>query len=233
MHSKEKSKFFKNLSPFASLTRSELDTLVSKSYKKKFDKNQFLFQEGDDPKGLFFVKQGHVALLKQAPTGKNLIVKVVTPGEFCGEVGVFNNIPYIATAQALVDTELYVISREDLLSFIQSHPEVIPKLIGMSVRKIIEAFTMIDGLGNKDLKQRIAFTLLKLAEKIGEGDSGHIILSVPISRQHLAEMVGSTQESVSRIMASLKRQDVLKSVRRKIVILNYEKLREIAEEVEE
>ena len=132
-----------------------------------------------------------------------------------------------------MDTVAYVISRENFLSFVQTHPEVIPKLIGMSVRKIIEAFTMIDGLGNKDLKQRIAFTLLKLAEKIGEKELDHIKLSIPISRQHLSEMVGSAQESVSRIMAKLKREGVLKSESRKIVILNDERLRQIAEEIKE
>ena len=93
------SKFFGSLPPFTSLTISELNVLVSKSYEKKFHKNQFLFQEGDDPEGLFFVKQGHVMILKQAVSGKNLIVKLVTPGEFCGEVGVFNNIPYVATGK--------------------------------------------------------------------------------------------------------------------------------------
>lgn len=233
MEPKEKSKFFGSLPPFASLTRSELDTLSSISYEKRFYKDQFLFQEGDDPVGLFFVKLGHIALLKQGLNGKNLITKLVTPGEFCGEAGIFNNIPYIATAQALVDTVVYVILRENLLSFIQTHPEVIPKFIGMSVRKITEAFTMIYGLGNKDLKQRISFTLLKLAEKMGQREAGYIKLSIPISRQHLAEMVGSTQESVSRVMAKLKRDGVLKSVSRRIVILNDEKLRQFAEERQE
>jgi len=233
MESIEKSRFFGSLPPFASLTRSELDALVSTSYEKKYHKDQFLFQEGDDPVGLFFVKKGHIALLKQGLNGKNLIIKLVTPGEFCGEAGIFNNIPYIATAQALVDTIVYLIYKENLLSFIQNHPDVIPKFIGMSVKKTIEAFAMIDGLGNKDLKQRISFTLLKLAEKAGEKEAGYVKLSLPISRQHLAEMVGSTQESVSRIMAKLKREGVVKSVKRRLVILNDERLRQFAGEIQE
>lgn len=233
MQLNDKSKFFGSLPPFVSLNRFELDALVSVSYEKKFSKDQFLFQEGDDPVGLFFVKQGHIALLKQGLNGKNLIIKLVMPGEFCGEAGAFNNIPYIATAQALVDTIVYFMHKENLLSFIQTHPEVIPKFIGMSVRKIIEAFAMIDGLGNKDLKQRISFTLLKLAEKTGEKEAGYVKLSIPISRQHMAEMVGSTQESVSRVMAKLKREGVIKSVSRKIVILDDEKLRQFAEEIQE
>ena len=228
----DKTKFFKDLSPFASLTRSDLDDIISKSNEKKLNKDEFLFLEGDDPKGLFFVKQGHVMILKQAASGKNLIVKVVTPGEFCGEAGVFNNIPYIASAQALVDTVVYMISRKHILSLIKAHPEVVFELIGMSARKIMEAFSMIYGLGNRDLEQRIAFTLLKLVEIIGEKKAGYIELNIPISRQRLAEMVSSTAESVSRIMAELKREGVLKSVNKKIVILDYEKLKCIPEEIE-
>ena len=232
MYSKDRLDFFRNLQLFASLSLPDIHALASMSYEKNSNKNQFLFQEGDDPECFFFVKHGHIMLTKQAPNGKNLIINVLTSGDFCGEVGVFNNIPYIASAQALEDTSVYFIRRENLLPFIQDHPNMILELIGMSVKKLIEAFSMIYGLGNKSLKQRVAFTLLKLSENIGEIGISFITIRIPITRQHLAEMVGSTPESVSRIMANLKREGIIKSVRRKIAILNEEALRQIAEEIE-
>lgn len=228
----EKLRFFKSLSFFSSLSSPELEALQSMSSERKFGKGEFLFQEGDSAEGLLVIKKGYVKVIKQAISGKNIVIRLVFPNEIMGEVAMFNNIPYPVSAQALVDTAAYEISRENLVSYIQKHPDVIAKIIGVCVRRLEEAYATINGLGTKSLEQRVVFTLLKLAEKTGKRNGSHMMLDISLSRQDLAEMVGGTQESVCRVMANLKREGVIKSLSRKIVISDLDQLRSIAEELE-
>ena len=225
-------RFFKGLSLFSSLTPPEIEGLEQLSHERRYEKDQFLFQEGDEAKGLLVIKDGYVKILKQAASGKNIIIRLSSSNDFMGEVAVFNKIPYPVSAQALVKTVTYEIPTENLLSFIQKYPNVIFKLIGMSLMKLAEAYTIIDGLGTKTLEQRIAVTLLNLAEKIGHMEGSHIELKVSISRQDLAEMVGCTKESACRVMANLKREGITVCSKRKIIIIAPDRLGAIVDEVE-
>jgi CRP/FNR family transcriptional regulator len=225
----EKLRFFQSLSLFSSLTPSELEALQSMSSERRFEKGLFLFQEGDPAKGILIIKQGYVKVVKQAATGKNIVIRLVFPNEIMGEVAMFSNKSYPVSAQALVDTVVYEISRENMLSFTIKYPDIVLKLIGVCVGRLVEAYSTIDGLGTKGLEERIAITLLQLAKNVGKNNETDIILDISLSRQDLAEMVGGTQESVCRIMANLKREGIIKSLSRKIIISDLEGLKLMAE----
>jgi CRP/FNR family transcriptional regulator len=233
MNSIEKVKFLKSLTLFSSLSSPDLEVLGLLFHERKFSKGQFIFQDGDEPKGFFIVKKGKIKILKQSPSGKNIIIKIISRGEFMGEVALFNNTSYPASAQALEDIEVYDIYREDMLSFIKKYPSIIFKFIGACVGKLREAYAVIHELGTQNLDQRVAATLLTLAETTGQRKGNHIKLDISIDRQDLAEMVGCTKESVCRVMANLKRKGILKSYRRKIFILAPEELRKMATEIKE
>ncbi len=226
----EKNIFFKNLHLFSFLSTQEIKCLCSMFYEVKFYKDQFLFLEGDNPTGLMFIVYGYVKIIKQALSGKNVIIKLACPKDILGEVALFQEVSYPATAQALVETKCYKINKSDMVHVVRKHPDVVAKLMDMGLKRLRETYFIIEKYGNMSLEKRVAVTLLRLIEQVGEREGVIFKLIIPIGRQDLADMVGSTRESVSRIMANLKRKNIIKYSNRKIHIHDIDQLTLIAED---
>lgn len=225
--------FFENLPLFSSLVPEEFETLRSISIERKFAKGEFLFQEGDTAKGILILKQGYVKVLKQSASGKNVAIRLVFPNEIMGEVAMFCNIPYPVSAEALVDTIAYEISKAKMLLFTKMYPDMVLKFLGVCASRLSEAYSTIDRLAHRNIEQRIASTLLRLANNGAnngrKNNVREIIIDILLTRQDLAEMVGGTHESVCRVMANLKRKKIIKSMSRKIIVIDLVSLKAIAE----
>jgi CRP/FNR family transcriptional regulator len=229
----QKAIFLKGVSIFSSFTLQELEILGDICYERRFGKDQFIVREGDEPQSLLILKEGTAKALKQSVDGNNVVIRLICPKDIMGEVAIFNDTLYPASAQALCDTVVYEIPKESLFSLIKEHPNILYKIIGVCTQRLSQAYTAIDGLGTKRIKKQVAIVLLSLANTIGKREGNHIRLDASISRQDLAEMVGRRQESVCRVMATLKREGIILSSSRKIAIIDPNRLSSIAEEVEE
>jgi CRP/FNR family transcriptional regulator len=113
------------------------------------------------------------------------------------------------------------VKREDLLSFLADHPQVALRIINVLGERLREAQSRLRDLASERVEQRLASVLLMLSAKLG--------LTIPFTRQELADMVGTTTETVIRIMTSLKQRKIVRTVRGKVIILNEEKLRLLSE----
>ncbi len=185
--------------------------------------------EGDPPKSLFVLKEGRVKIVKDSVAGKSVIIRAVSEGGLIGEVAIFCNEPYFVSALALEPVVVYEMSRSDLLPFLQRHPRMNEIIIKVLARRLKDAYAAIEGLAIENLEQRLAAVLLKMAETLGQREGENLKLNIRISRQDLAEMTGSTKESISRLMAKLKRKGILKTSRRIILFLNLNRLQTIRE----
>jgi len=150
-----------------------------------------------------------------------------------GEVAIFCNEPYSVSAQAIENVVVYEISRKDLLPFLQRHPLINEVIINVLVRRLKDAYAAIEGLAIENLEQRLAAVLLKMAETLGQRVGSQLKLNIRISRQDLADMTGSTKESISRLMARLKRKGILKTSRGMIFIFDLDQLKAMREGQEE
>ncbi len=210
-------------------TRGEISRLLA---EEKIQKEDYVFFEGDSPEWLFIVREGRVKLVKHSDTGKDVILQIFVPGDMFGEVSLFDRRPYSASAQAMENSSVLKLSRKDFLLFFGRHPFIATDLIAELGRQLREAHATIKSLAVDRVEQRIANILLKLADKLGAQERRGIVLNLPLTRQDLADMAGTTVETTIRVMSRFTKSKIIKPVNGKILILDSKMLRNISEDKE-
>lgn len=206
---------------FSSLNDNELADLAGLAIERAFKPGEFIFWEGDVSDRFYMVAEGRVKVIKHSTLGKEFIIAFFGPGEIFGEVAVFENKPYPATAQAVAETRVLGIKREAFLSFIADRPEVALRTINVLGGRLRDAQGRLRDIAGERVEQRLARTLLMLSSRIGP--------TLPFTKQEIADMAGTTTETAIRVMSRLKDGDVIRSVRGKTVILDEAKLRLLSE----
>ena len=206
---------------FASLNEDELAELAGLAIERSFRPGEFVFWDGDTPEWFYLVADGKVKVLKHSSLGKEFIIAFFGSGEMFGEVAVFENKPYPASAQAVTETKVLGIKREDLLSFLASRPEVSLRIINVLGGRLRDAQSRLRDLAGERVEQRLARTLLMLSSKLGS--------TLPFTRQEIADMAGTTTETAIRFMSHLKDRGIVRSTRGKTVILDVTKLKLLSE----
>jgi len=206
---------------FSGLRDDEIAELASLAVERSFVAGEFIFWEGDAPDWFYIVAQGQVKALKHSSSGKEFIIAFLGPGEMFGEVAVFENKPYPASAQAATETSVLGIGREDFLSFLASRPQVSLRIINILGGRLREAQSRLRDFAGERVEQRLARTLLMLFSKLGP--------TLPFTRQEIADMAGTTTETAIRFMSRLKDGGIIRSVRGKTIILDETELRLLSE----
>lgn len=206
---------------FSKLDDDQISELSSLAIERDYATGQFIFWEGDDPDCFYMITEGEVRVLKHSSLGKEFTIAFFEPGEIFGEVAVFENKPYPASAQAASDVRVLSIKRQDFLSFITKHPEVALHIINILGGRLRNAQGRLRDLAGERIEQRLTRVLLMLSAKLGS--------TLPFTRQEIAEMAGTTTETAIRFMRQLKERGIIRSTRGQIVILNETKLKLLAE----
>jgi len=199
----------------------ELTELSALVVPRSFEPGEFVFWEGDTPEWFYLVAEGRVKVVKHSSSGKEFIIAFFGPGEMFGEVAVFEDKPYPASAQAIAETKVLGIKRGDFLSFLADRPQVALRIINVLGGRLRDAQRRLKDLASERVEQRLAQTLLMLSSKLG--------LTLPFTRQEIADMAGTTTETAIRVMSRLKQGNIIRSVRGKVIILDKEKLRILSE----
>jgi len=216
-----KAQTLRSSSIFSSLNDDELGELANLAIERNFMPNEFIFWDGDTPEWFYIVAEGKVKVLKHSSLGKEFIIAFFGPGEMFGEIAVLENKPYPASAQAVAETKVAGIRREDFLSFLANRPQVALRIINVLAGRLRDAQGRLRDLAGERVEQRLASVLLMLSTKLG--------LTLPFTRQEIADMAGTTTETAIRVMSQLKDREIIRSVRGKVIILNEEKLRLLSE----
>ena len=206
---------------FSSLNEAELAELSRLAIERSFRPDEFVFWEGDAPDYFYVVVEGRIKIAKYSSSGKEFIIAFFGPGEMFGEVAVFEGKPYPASAQAVADTRVLVIKKDAFLSFLATRPQVALEIINVLGGRLRDAQSRLKDLAGERVEQRIAMTLLMLSSKLG--------LTLPFTRQEIANMAGTTTETAIRVTSQLKERGIIRSVRGKIIILDETKLRLLSE----
>ena len=207
---------------FSSLNEDELAKLSKLAVERSFRPDEFVFWEGDAPDHFYAVVEGRIKVAKYSSSGKEFIIAFFGPGEMFGEVAVFEGKPYPASAQAVADTRVLAIKKDDFLSFLATRPQVALSIIGVLGGRLRDAQSRLKNLAGERVEQRLATTLLMLSSKLGT--------ALPFTRQEIANMAGTTTETAIRVTSQLKERGIIRTVRGKIIILDETKLRLLSEE---
>jgi len=220
----------KKNSLFSSLSEDNCKVIEKTLLEKNFPKGEYIFFEGDPSENLYIVKEGKVKIIKHSDTGKNVVLEVISKGEMFAQVAVFDGGPYPATAEAMENCEVMMIRRRDFFSLLEKYPVIATKIIAVLGKRLREAHDTIRYLAVERVERRIAGLLIKMADKVGEKEKESIKLNMNLTRQDIAEMVGTTVETAIRIMSRWSKENIIKSLGKRIVILDMDKLLEIVEE---
>jgi len=206
---------------FSSLTAEEMAELAGLCRVRDIGTGEYVFMEGEAPHWLYMVAEGRVKVLKHSTQGKEFIISFFGPGEMFGEVAIFQDKPYPASAQAASELKVLAISREDFHAFLHSRPETVFRIIHVLSSRLRDAQVRLRDLAAERVEQRLARVLIMLVSRLGP--------VLPFTRQEIADMVGTTPETAIRLMSKLKDAGIIVSSRGRTEILDEARLREISE----
>src|SRR5437660_11343495 len=203
---------------FASLTDTETKALAARTSRKRFQRDEQLFAEGDPCTGLFLVATGKIRIFKLSPAGREQILAVEGPGSSFAELPVFDGGNYPAAASAIEDTEVLFISRKDFQNFCREHPDVGLKVIAVVGLRLRRLVGIIEELSFTTVRQRLIALILRLAQASGTASKEGIRMELTKSHQDLAAELGTVRELVSRNLSRLQAEGFLDVEGRKIVV---------------
>lgn len=212
-----RAEIFKNSLIFSSLNQEELSELSRLAFERSFHAGEYIFWEGDVPDWFYIVAEGRIKVLKHASSGKEFIVAFFETGEMFGEIAVFEDKPYPASSQAVIETKVLGIKKKDFLAFLSNRPQVALRIINVLGGRLRDAQSRLMDFAGERVEQRIARILLMLSAKLG--------MELPFTKQEIADMAGTTTETAIRVISRLKSAGIVKSGRGRMVILNETRLK--------
>jgi CRP/FNR family transcriptional regulator len=194
----------RSLPMFATLTPAQVAAFAPRFRVDHFDQNRVIFLEGDPADRLWLVQSGQVKIVKYSADGQENLLEVIMPGEMFGGAGIlFPTHP--ATAVAMFDVTVLSLDREEYCRIIRQYPDVALRIIGILGERLRAAMHM-RALSTDRVDTRVAHILLKLAAKTGQATEQGIRINLPLARQDIADMAGTTIETAIRIMSRFRKE---------------------------
>lgn len=215
----------KNVPIFSQLRDEDLEKISSITFEKKYRKGSMIFMEGDNGEASYFIKSGKIKISKSSKDGKELILNIYGKNQVFAEVTIFNDISYPATAEVLEDAVVGVIMNSDLEKLIKMNSELGFNLIKILSKRLFNAQTKLKQLALNDTYSRTADTLIRLSKNHGILRNGHIEFELELSRQELANMIGTARETVSRVLSRFRKEGSIEITGKIIIIKDIEKLK--------
>ncbi|OQB62060.1 MAG: putative transcriptional regulatory protein YedW [Bacteroidetes bacterium ADurb.Bin141] len=200
---------------------SFIENKKTRAYKKK----ENIYKEGDFPRGMYYVNHGKIKLFKSHTYGKELITSLLKEGDFFGYTSLIEDKDYLESAQALEDCEVVFIPKEDFLNLLYSNREIARRFLMILNQTLTEQQDSLIELAYSSVRKRVAEALVLLSEKYRTRETEPFSMS--ISREDLANIVGTATESLIRTLSDFKEEKLIEVKEGKIVLLNEKKLREL------
>ena len=213
---------------FIGLTERDWEAVADLLNERCYPKDAYIFFEGDPPEAIYIIWMGQVKLMRHSEEGRDIVVEVLGPGRMFGELAVFDGTPYSATAQTMEPTALVYISRHDFLEMLQRYPVTALAVISELTRRLRSAMDLVRSLAVERVEQRIARLLLKLAAANGRHADDGMVIEMPLTRQDIADMTGTTVETAIRVLSRFRRMGWVTTRRGRVILTEPEALRDIA-----
>jgi CRP/FNR family transcriptional regulator len=196
-----------------------LDAIRREGTVRRCTRGEQLFQAGQAPIGLLIVVRGSVRVYQLGDTGREQVLTVERPGGSVAELPLFDGEPYPAYAEAAEDGALFTLGREHFAALLRAHPELAEQVIRALALRLRRLVRMVEELGLKEVRQRVAAMLVRLAGEHGPE------FALPASIEQTAAQLGTVREVVSRALHSFAHDGLLELDGRAVRILDLEGLR--------
>jgi CRP/FNR family transcriptional regulator, nitrogen oxide reductase regulator len=229
MPAKEIAAFLRSTPVFAGLPAREIDSIASIVSEESHRARAYVFMEGDAARWFYVVKSGHVKILRQSRTGKEVVLELLGPGEIFGGVAVIEQRPYPASAQATESSVVLKIPAEPMIAVAEQHPAFIREMALLIGRRLRDAHDSVKALAVGPVEARLAANLLRLAGREGMATKDGVRLPYHLTRQSLADMSGTTVETTIRILGRWSKEGLVDDDGGRLVLVDPDALRERAE----
>lgn len=219
------SEFIKKIPIFMDLSPQEAESIGQLTIVRKYRKNMIIFMEGEPGEALYFLLSGKVKISKLTADGREQILHILQAGDIFAEVVLIDRGPYPATAEVIEEAQVGMLRNDDVENLIRTNPDIALKILKVMSKRLRQAQVQVRDLALKDTYGRLASMLLILAKDHGGPCENGVKIDLSLSRQELANLIGTSRETVTRILSDFKRSKVIDIDKQEIVIIDEKKLR--------
>mgnify|MGYP002631658516 FL=1 len=217
----KKIKFLQSVSFFWNLTEEELGYISEKMVSKHYDAGQMILLEGSEGEQCFFVMEGSVKITRLSKKGREVILAILSDGDFFGEMSLLDGEFRSANVVALDDTEVLTLNRNDFLLVLKIYPQIAIRLLKEMATRLRKSDRQISSLSSSDAEKRIAMCILRIADEKGVIKKGQVsIPKIPI-QQDIANMSGTSRETVSRALKLLVKEGFVQRNGKELIIYDH------------
>jgi CRP/FNR family transcriptional regulator, cyclic AMP receptor protein len=192
--------FLKKVPLFAGFGDDEIMAVSRLLRTRRLTKHTILMYEGDPSDALYIIKEGSVAVTRTTSEGKESIISILKEGDVLGEMGVLDEAPRSATVTLLRDGLVLVLPREDFLALLAARPELNRAVISGLIARLRATNQATQTRSHSSVKAKVADLLLMLGDNFGEPAENGTRLAVKLTHQQLASMIGTTRETMNRML---------------------------------
>ena len=208
---------------FGDLSESDLQSVVVNMESQSYKKGRIILKEDSVGEHCYFLIRGRVKITRMSSDGREVILALLGPGDFFGEMSLLSGESRSANVIALEKTKAMTLNTEDFLNTLELHPKVAIGLLRELAIRLQKSDEQIASLSLSDAERRIAITLLRIAEEQGTIHQGNVTIDPLPSQQDVANMAGTTRETVSRTYRLMEEDGYVKREGRKLIILNFKR----------
>jgi len=216
---------------FQGLSAEALAAVAATGALRRLRRREILFNQGDTAEELAVVLAGRLKLTQVTAEGQEVIVRYIGPGEMCAAVALFPGQAYPATAEAVGDTSVIAWPRRSLDELAREHPQLALNVLRLLTERMGELSDRLRELATERVARRVAHALLRLAHKAGRRTDRGVEIDMPLTREDIARLSGTTLFTVSRLMADWEEAGIVESGRERVTIRLPHQLVAIAEDL--
>jgi CRP/FNR family transcriptional regulator len=187
------------------------DRIARVAQLRTYERGGRVFEEGDPSDQFVVVVSGRVKVVKRGPAGHDVILEIFGPGGPLGAVAAYESRPFPASAEAIEPATCLLIPSPDFFALLEQHPSLVRGLLSSLSHRLVELTTRLTELTGGRVEARFARMFLKLADQIGVAQPGGTFVPLPLARQELADLTGTTIETAIRIMSRWNKDGVLRT----------------------
>jgi CRP/FNR family cyclic AMP-dependent transcriptional regulator len=206
--------FFKGIPLFAGLSDSDHQLLLRVAIRRSYPRHTLLIQECDVGESLYLLRDGRAKVYLSEPDGREVILSILGPGNFFGELALLDEQPCSANVQTMVACEFYVISKVEFQRCLVANGGMASNLLKALSRRLREADQQIESLSLKDVQGRVRQALRQLVQL----EEGQLVVPARLTHRDIAGMVGASREMVTRVFRHLEASGFVRVDGRRITI---------------
>jgi len=211
----------KSVPLFSAFTEHQLSTLLNYVQHRSYPRNVYVMQTGEETDSLYVILSGKVKVLITDDQGREVILSVMGPHDFFGEMGILDDQPRSASVATLEASEMLRLSKAGFINCLKENSEVAMLVIRNLVRRLREADRKIESLALIDVSGRVVRLLVDMAQEI----DGKLVVPRTPPKQEIARMIGASREMVSRVIKELQDKGLIRAERRSMIIVDRNILR--------